>query len=223
MKTARHTALFLRAAVLSAVLSACSGTPAVSDEPAKANRFPLTVEEVNGTLEENGISLRARDVQEIEAADGVKQMAYILYSLDSESNKTFGMAYTNLSEDGSGVGLSVDRGKIPETDVTDEKLIMAVLDLYGEFADRQAIADKVLKSAESGDLRIYKGDGYNARTFCYLKAGGANLTFDFIRRDDGYILYRGQVMDDAMFNYSLARNARAGYRWAADLQSEISG
>lgn len=204
---------------LTVLFSGCSGTPAVSDEPAKANRFPLELETVNGIMEDNGIPLQARDVQEIEAADGVKQMAYILYSLDSESNKTFGMAYTNLSEDGSGIGLSVDRGKIPETDVTGEKLIKAALDLYGEFSDKQAIVDNVLKAAEKGDLRVYEGNGYNARTFYYLKAGGVHITADLVRQEDGYMLRRVEVMDDDMFGLSLEVNS--DYAWAQDLQKEL--
>lgn len=219
MKIAKQFTAFLLVVALCAAFSGCSGTPAVSDEPAKANRFPLELKTVNGIMENNGISLMARDVQEQEPVEGVTQTVYILYSLDEESNESFGLAYSNRGEKGAGVGLALYPEKIGKTDADSEKLIKAALDLYGEFSDKQAIVDNVLKAAEKGDVRVYEGDGYNARTFYYLKAGGVNLTFDFVERDGGYAVRRVEIMDDDMFSLSLENNS--DYAWAQDLQKEL--
>lgn len=204
---------------LTVLFSGCSGTPAVSDEPAKANRFPLELETVNRVMEDNGISLMARDVQEQEPVEGVTQTTYILYSLDEESYESFGLAYSNRGEKGAGVGLALYPEKIGKTDADSEKLIKAALDFYGEFSDKQAIVDNALKAAEKGDLRVYEGDGYNSRTFYYLKAGGVNLTFDFVEREGGYAVRRVEVMDEDMFGLSLEVNS--DYVWAQNLQKEL--
>lgn len=204
---------------LTVLFSGCSGTPAVSDEPAKANRFPLELETVNGIMEDNGIPLQARESQPLVEIEGVEQTVYVLYSLDEESNESFGLAYSNLGEKGAGVGLALYPDKIGKTDAGGEKLIKAALDLYGEFPDKQAIADKLLKAAGKGDLRVYEGNGYNARTFYYLKSGGVHITADLVRQEDGYMLRRVEIMDDDMFSLSLENNS--DYAWAQDLQKEL--
>ena len=154
MKMAKQFTAFLLVVALCVTFSGCFGTPAVGDEPAKANRFPLELETVNRVMEDNGISLMARDVQEQEPVEGVTRTVYVLYSLDEESNESFGLAYSNRGEKGAGVGLALYLEKIGKTDADSEKLIKAALDLYGGFSDKQAIVDNALKTVEKGDVRV---------------------------------------------------------------------
>lgn len=76
MKIAKQFTAFLLVVALCAAFSGCSGTPAVSDEPAKANRFPLELETVNGIMEDNGIPLQARESQPLVEIEGKRYITY---------------------------------------------------------------------------------------------------------------------------------------------------